>query len=80
MLPDLGKYAATVLAAYGTSIVLLVGLIVMSVTKGRRVRRQMQDVEARGKSDGKSFALDDSAAPDFRGVCRDGSRWYVSRR
>jgi heme exporter protein D len=52
MLPDLGKYAATVLAAYGTSIVLLVGLIVMSVTKGRRIRRQMQDVEARGKSDG----------------------------
>ena len=52
MLPDLGKYAATVLAAYGTSIALLVGLVVMSVTKGRRVRNQMQDVEMRSKTDG----------------------------
>ena len=52
MLPDLGKYAGTVLSAYGASIVLLVGLILMSVAKGRRVRKQMQDVEARGKQDG----------------------------
>lgn len=52
MLPDLGKYAGTVLSAYGASIVLLVGLVMMSVLKGRRVRKQMQDVESRGKSNG----------------------------
>ena len=49
MLPDLGKYADAVLSAYGASIVLLVGLVVISVVKGRRVRKQMQDVEARGE-------------------------------
>lgn len=52
MLPDLGKYAVTVLSAYGVSIALLVGLIVISVAKGRRVRKQMTDAEARGKSNG----------------------------
>ena len=52
MLPDLGKYADAVLSAYGASIVLLVGLVVISVVKGRRVRKQMQDVEARGKQNG----------------------------
>jgi heme exporter protein D len=52
MLPDLGKYAYAVLSAYGASIVLLVGLVVISVVKGRRVRKQMQDVEARGEQNG----------------------------
>ena len=52
MLPDLGTYAGAVLAAYGASIVLLVGLVVMSVVKGRRVRKQMQEIEARGEQNG----------------------------
>ena len=52
MLPDLGKYAVTVLSAYGASIFLLVGLVVISVAKGRRVRAQMNDVEAGGNQDG----------------------------
>lgn len=52
MLPDLGKYAGTVLSAYGTSIALLLGLLIMSVFKGRRVRKQMDEVEARGKQNG----------------------------
>lgn len=52
MLPDLGKYASTVLSAYSASIFLLVGLVFMSVAKGRRVRKKMQEVEARGKLDG----------------------------
>jgi heme exporter protein D len=52
MLPDLGKYAGAVLAAYSASIVLLVGLVVMSVVKGRRVRKQMQEIEARGEQNG----------------------------
>ena len=52
MVPELGKYADAVLSAYGASIVLLVGLVVISVVKGRRVRKQMQDVEARGEQNG----------------------------
>jgi heme exporter protein D len=52
MLPDLGKYADAVLSAYGASIVLLVGLVVMSVVKGRRVRKQMQEIEGRGEQNG----------------------------
>ena len=52
MIPDLGKYAGAVLAAYGASIVLLVGLVVISVVKGRRVRKQMQEIEARGEQNG----------------------------
>jgi heme exporter protein D len=52
MFPDLGKYAGAVLAAYGASIVLLVGLVVMSVVKGRRVHKQMQEIEARGEKNG----------------------------
>ena len=52
MLPDLGKYSDVVLSAYGSTIVLLVGLLVMSVVKGRRVRKQMQEAEAQVKSDG----------------------------
>ncbi|MDB0052695.1 heme exporter protein CcmD [Ascidiaceihabitans sp.] len=52
MLPDLGEYADAVLAVYGASIVLLVGLVLMSVLKGRRVRKQMQEIEARGEQNG----------------------------
>ena len=52
MLPDLGKYATTVLSAYGASIVLLVGLVLMSVAKGRRARKLRQEVEARDKPNG----------------------------
>jgi len=52
MLPDLGKYAGAVLSAYGASIVLLIGLVVMSVVKGWGVRKQMQEIEARGEQNG----------------------------
>ena len=52
MLPDLGKYAEAVLSAYAVSIVLLIGLILMSMLKGRRVRKQMQKIEMRGDVNG----------------------------
>ncbi|MBF9030158.1 heme exporter protein CcmD [Rhodobacterales bacterium HKCCE3408] len=47
MMPDLGQYAVQVLAAYGASLVLLAGLIVVSVWQARRVRRRLDEVEAR---------------------------------
>jgi heme exporter protein D len=47
MIPDLGNYAAEVMAAYGLSILLLVAIVVVSLRRGRKVRTQLADVEAR---------------------------------
>ena len=47
MIPDLGKYADAVLSAYAVSILLLVGLVAISLWRGRRVRAEMEDVERR---------------------------------
>ena len=52
MIPDLGKYAGTVLGAYGASVLLLVGLVALTLWRGARVKRALQEVEARAKSDG----------------------------
>ncbi len=52
MMPDLGKYADTVLSAYGASIVLLLALVVMSVLRGRKVRAEMEEIERRVRRDG----------------------------
>ena len=51
-MPDLGKYADTVLMAYAASLVLLVALVVMTLVRGRRVRAEMEDAENRVKRDG----------------------------
>ena len=47
MMPDLGKYAATVLMAYGATLVLLAGLVWLSVWQGRRMARRLAEAEAR---------------------------------
>ncbi|MDC0738527.1 heme exporter protein CcmD [Cognatishimia sp. SS12] len=47
MMPDLGKYAFTVLAAYGASLALLLGLIWMSLRAARRAARDLAEVEQR---------------------------------
>lgn len=47
MIPDLGKYAAEVLTAYGVSIALLVGIVGISLRRAARVRKQLAEVEAR---------------------------------
>ncbi len=52
MMPDLGKYAETVLSAYAASIVLLVVLIAFSVLRGRKIRAEMNRVEQRMSRDG----------------------------
>ncbi|KAE9631856.1 heme exporter protein CcmD [Parasedimentitalea maritima] len=51
-MPDLGKYAETVLSAYVASIALLVLLVVISVVRGRRVRAEMDKVEKRVMGNG----------------------------
>lgn len=52
MIPDLGKYAATVLSAYGASLILLVVLVAVSLWRGRKVRAEMAQAEERNARDG----------------------------
>jgi len=52
MMPDLGKYADTVLSAYAASILLLIGLVAISLWRGRRVRAEMDALEKRMRRDG----------------------------
>ncbi len=52
MMPDLGKYAETVLSAYAASILLLVVLIAFSILRGRKIRAEMDRVEQRMSRDG----------------------------
>ncbi len=53
MIPELGKYAFAVLASYGASILLLAALVALSIWQGRRVKRNLAEVEARqGSQDG----------------------------
>lgn len=49
---DLGKYADTVLSAYAVSLVMLVALVVLSIRRGRKVRADMEKIEARGRKHG----------------------------
>ncbi|UWQ55363.1 heme exporter protein CcmD [Leisingera caerulea] len=51
-MPDLGKYADTVLSAYAASLVLLVALVVLTIWRGRKVRREMETLETRVKRNG----------------------------
>jgi heme exporter protein C len=47
MMPDLGRYAVEVLSAYAVSIGLLAGIVGISVARARRVRRALDEAEAR---------------------------------
>ena len=51
-MPDLGKYAETVLSAYAVSIVLIVGLVLVSTLRAKKIKRQLQDVEKKVKRNG----------------------------
>ncbi len=52
MMPDLGKYADTVLSAYAASVILLVLLVALTLWRGRRVRDEMARIEQRMSRDG----------------------------
>jgi heme exporter protein D len=45
MIPDLGKYAAAVLSAYGISLLLLLGLVGISLWQARRVKALLDRAE-----------------------------------
>ncbi|MGR3323051.1 MAG: heme exporter protein CcmD [Pseudooceanicola sp.] len=47
MMPELGKYAAEVLSAYAVSLALLIALVLVSLRRARRMRAELDRVEAR---------------------------------
>lgn len=51
-MPDLGKYADTVMAAYGIALLLLVALIVLSLLRAQKVKKQLSELEQRRKNNG----------------------------
>ena len=50
MIPDLGKYAGVVMGAYGASIALLVALVAVSLWQAGRMKRALEEVEARARA------------------------------
>lgn len=48
-MPELGKYAETVMSAYAVSLLLLVALAGWSIWRARRVRADLDAIEARRK-------------------------------
>lgn len=50
MMPELGKYAADVLMAYGITFVLLGGLIYVSLARSAKIKRQLKAAEERRRN------------------------------
>jgi heme exporter protein D len=46
-MPDLGKYAVEVLAAYGVSLSLLALLVAATLRRGRRARAALKEIEGK---------------------------------
>ena len=46
-MPDLGKYAAEVISAYGATAVLLAGIVGLTLWRGARVKRALDRAEGR---------------------------------
>lgn len=51
-MPDLGKYAEAVLSSYAVSILMIVVLVLLSVRRSNRVKKELQEVERKVKSNG----------------------------
>ena len=45
-MPDLGKYAAEVLLAYGVSLFILIGIVVLSGRQAQQTKRDLDAAEA----------------------------------
>ena len=52
-MPELGKYAAEVLSAYGVSLLLIAGLVALSLRRSGKVHRQLREIEERQRRDGR---------------------------
>jgi heme exporter protein D len=45
MMPDLGKYSTEVLGAYGVSLLLIAGLLLVTLRRGKAARAALRHVE-----------------------------------
>ncbi len=45
MIPDYDKYAPYIWWCYGITALVLIGLVVLSVSKARRVRRELDNLD-----------------------------------
>ncbi|MGD9740845.1 MAG: heme exporter protein CcmD [Bauldia sp.] len=45
---DLGEHAGFIIGGYLASFVVIVGLIVLSINRSRRVRAKLEELESRG--------------------------------
>jgi heme exporter protein D len=54
MMPDLGKYAADVLGAYGVTLVLMAALVVLSLRRGAKARAALRLIEEETARRGKN--------------------------
>lgn len=52
MMPNLGKYEVEVLASYGVTLLLLLGLLGLSWYKAHRVAKALREVEERRAKNG----------------------------
>lgn len=52
-MPDLGKYATEVLSAYGISLLLMAGLVLISLRRGRKARAALKQIEQETARNGK---------------------------
>ena len=52
-MPDLGKYATEVLSAYGVTLLLMAGLVLLSLRRGRKARAALQSIEQETSRNGK---------------------------
>ena len=47
MMPELGKYAGSVIGSYAASLLLIAAVILLTVWQAQRVRAALREVEAR---------------------------------
>ncbi len=46
-MPDLGTYAGVVLGAYGISIALLAGIVLLTLWRSRRIKARLSELDTR---------------------------------
>jgi heme exporter protein D len=53
MMPDLGKYSVYVLGAYGATLFLMAGLVLLTLRRGRAARAALKRIEEETARHGK---------------------------
>ncbi|MEO1918601.1 MAG: heme exporter protein CcmD [Paracoccaceae bacterium] len=46
-MPDLGKYGDTILTAYAATIILVAAIVILSIIRARKVKKQLDKLEPR---------------------------------